>query len=279
MKLKYFGTAAAEGFPSLFCECETCEKARKLGGRNIRSRSQALVDGELLIDFPPDTLYHTYFMGLDLHKIENIIITHSHEDHLYEADFAQRKEKFSYLKNETSTLNIYGSKPTIDKIFTTIELAGASGQNRWTLHEFEPYKTRTVGKHEVTALKANHNIDLLPYIFDISSSGKRLLYGNDTGVFTEETWQYLEKSRTYYNLVSLDCTGGINKNPSSERHMNLERTCIVKERLLNMGCADKNTIFILHHFSHNGKIIYDDLVPLATENGFLVSYDGMEIEF
>lgn len=279
MKLKYFGTAAAEGFPSLFCECETCEKARLLGGRNIRSRSQALVDDQLLIDFPPDTLYHAYFMGLELHKIQNIIITHAHEDHLYEHDFTQRKEKFSYLRDENSTLNIYGSKPTLDKISSIIQLAGAYGQNRWALDEFEPYKPRLIGKHEVTALKANHNINFLPYIFDISDSGKRLLYGNDTGIFIEETWKYLEKNKPFYNLISLDCTGGIAKKMSSERHMNLERTCVVKDRLIDMGCADKNTIFVLHHFSHNGQIIYDDLVPIAEKNGFLVSYDGMEIEF
>ena len=31
MKLKYFGTAAAEGWPGLFCSCPTCEEARRLG--------------------------------------------------------------------------------------------------------------------------------------------------------------------------------------------------------------------------------------------------------
>ena len=48
MKLQFLGTAAAEGFPALFCQCENCKRARELGGRNIRSRSQALVDGKIL---------------------------------------------------------------------------------------------------------------------------------------------------------------------------------------------------------------------------------------
>ncbi|HBJ10614.1 MAG TPA: carbon-phosphorus lyase, partial [Ruminococcaceae bacterium] len=38
MKFQYLGTAAAEGFPGMFCSCDTCEKARKAGGRNIRTR-------------------------------------------------------------------------------------------------------------------------------------------------------------------------------------------------------------------------------------------------
>ena len=29
MKIKYYGTAAAEGIPGLFCSCEICENARK----------------------------------------------------------------------------------------------------------------------------------------------------------------------------------------------------------------------------------------------------------
>lgn len=29
MKLKYFGTAAAEGVPALFCKCDLCQEARK----------------------------------------------------------------------------------------------------------------------------------------------------------------------------------------------------------------------------------------------------------
>ena len=47
MIFQYLGTAAAEGWPGLFCDCQACEKARAKGGRNIRTRSQAIVDGGL----------------------------------------------------------------------------------------------------------------------------------------------------------------------------------------------------------------------------------------
>ena len=50
MKLKYLGTAAAEGYPAMFCNCENCRKAFAKGGKNIRSRIQALVEDALLID-------------------------------------------------------------------------------------------------------------------------------------------------------------------------------------------------------------------------------------
>ena len=91
MKIKYFGTAAAEGFPGMFCKCEVCERARQAGGRNFRTRSQALIDGKLLIDFPPDTYMHVLYGGLDLAAVNSCIITHGHSDHLYASDLEMRK--------------------------------------------------------------------------------------------------------------------------------------------------------------------------------------------
>jgi phosphoribosyl 1,2-cyclic phosphate phosphodiesterase len=51
----------------------------------------------------------------------------------------------------------------------------------------------------------------------------------------------------------------------------------VKQRLLKKN-ADETTVFCLHHFSHNGKLIYDDLVPVAKELGFEVTYDSIEFK-
>ena len=56
MKILYMGTAAAEGWPGLFCSCDVCSHARKAGGRNLRTRTQAMLDDDLLLDFPPDDL-------------------------------------------------------------------------------------------------------------------------------------------------------------------------------------------------------------------------------
>ena len=58
MKITYLGTAASEGLPAPFCTCEVCRRAREAGGKSVRTRSQALVDESLLIDFPPDTYLH-----------------------------------------------------------------------------------------------------------------------------------------------------------------------------------------------------------------------------
>ena len=77
MKIKFLGTAAAEGVPAFFCTCDTCKKAREIGGKEIRTRSQSLLDGDLMLDFPADTYFHSMTQGINLTDIHNYIITHS----------------------------------------------------------------------------------------------------------------------------------------------------------------------------------------------------------
>lgn len=55
MEIQYLGTAAAEGWPALFCDCDICRRARAAGGKDLRTRTQSMIDGTILIDFPPDT--------------------------------------------------------------------------------------------------------------------------------------------------------------------------------------------------------------------------------
>ena len=75
MKITYYGTAAGEAWPGVFCDCELCRKARELGGKNIRTRSQALINDDLLVDMPPDNYLHTLYFGLDLSKVRTLIFT------------------------------------------------------------------------------------------------------------------------------------------------------------------------------------------------------------
>ena len=75
MKFRYLGTAAAEGWPAVFCNCDHCHRAKKAGGRNIRTRSQALINDDLLIDFPSDSYHHALHCGLDFSACRYLLVT------------------------------------------------------------------------------------------------------------------------------------------------------------------------------------------------------------
>ena len=81
MRIKVLGSGASEGFPAIFCNCDSCIKARESGGKNIRTRSQFYVDDDLMIDFGDDTFYHSLNENIILSKMKYLLITHSHIDH------------------------------------------------------------------------------------------------------------------------------------------------------------------------------------------------------
>ena len=90
MQFQYLGTAAAEGWPAVFCRCKYCLEAQRLGGKNIRTRSQAIVNDDLLLDLPPDTYMHKLMNHLDLSRVKYLFVTHFHMDHFYPQELTVR---------------------------------------------------------------------------------------------------------------------------------------------------------------------------------------------
>lgn len=280
MRIKYYGTAAAEGFPGMFCSCEVCEKARLLGGKNIRTRSQTLIDGRLMIDFSADTYLHVVNYGLDLRKVEAVLVTHNHDDHLYSWDFLYRKPGYAYFAEDTEEIKpvtVYSSHTSGEPIRHIIADNELDKYNIFRWERLNAYKPVRILDYTVTALEADHDKRLDPFIYIIEKDGKKLFYGHDSGYYTQRVWDYLEQTRPRFDFVSLDCTGVLKGYRNN--HMGIEACSDVRERFLAMGLADEKTVFCLHHFSHNGGIIHDDLVPLAQAQGFEVSYDTAEFEF
>ena len=284
MKIKFLGTAAAEGFPGLFCSCEICEKARKAGGKNIRTRSQSLINDDLLIDFSADTYFHTLNYGLDLRKVKSLIITHGHDDHLYPFDLGYRASpvyaEFPNGGKDKKPLEIYLTCRSDSFLRMAFRAKGNKIKDKTALNinyikKFVPF---TTAGYSVTPLKADHAIQYDPVFYIISKDGKTVLYGHDTGYFPKASWDYIEKNNIHFDFVTLDCTCTI-EDEAYSYHMGFKACCDVKKRLLQNGNADKNTIFYLNHFSHNCGYTYDELCPIAEKEGFCVSYDGLEVEF
>lgn len=281
MKIKFYGTCAAEGFPAMFCQCPVCEKAREKGGKNIRTRTQALIDDVLLIDFPADTYMHVLRDGLNLKNVKALLITHGHDDHIYPRDIMYREEKYGHTKNgeEKLPLPVFATGASAKEFNAVLEEKKVLERDPKALEykEIVPFEEYDIEGYRVIPLKANHAKNLDPVTYIIIKDNKALLYAHDTGYFPDETWAFLEKSGIRFDFISLDCTSVKNDN-AVNNHMGLKTCCDVKERLL-LKNADEKTTFILNHFSHNGGYIYDDLVPVAKEKGFLVAFDGAEFEF
>lgn len=80
MKVTFLGTAAAEGIPALWCECEVCRKAQQQRGWDLRRRCAYLIDSDTLVDFGPDIFWQCTEFNIDLTRIDRIVFTHAHSD-------------------------------------------------------------------------------------------------------------------------------------------------------------------------------------------------------
>jgi len=274
MRIKFLGTAAAEAFPSPFCVCEKCVRARALGGKNLRSRSQAVIDDKLLLDFPADTVMHTLRYGLELTKVNHCLITHVHADHWSPEDLVYLQKPYSHVPEGWEGFTIYGSvdlQPKLEKLL-------ADGAKNLTGIPVEPFVPFEVCGYTVVALKADHGT-AHPYVYSICDGKKSILYAHDTDIFPEETWTYLRNSGLRFDLISLDCNEGAMEALDYRGHGCLGQNLRFRTMLKAAGVADDRTVFVTNHFSHNGKdACYDDFAPLAEAHGFLTSYDGMELE-
>lgn len=275
MKIKYLGTAAFEGVPALFCTCRVCRRSMELGGRNLRSRSQALINDDLLIDFPADTVWHSQRYGIDWTKIGDCIITHSHSDHLYPKDVVITERTFS---NEHRLLHFFAGQDGYEKLNAEIGSAPAAEIGA-TVSLVEPGKRFWVGenkKYSVLPLRANHDVTSSPVIYSITCGEKKILYAHDSGVFYEDVWRKM-RTEGKYDLVSLDCCGCL-ADIGRDNHMSFGTNLEMLERMRQEKLIDEKTVVVINHFSHNGGQTYEEMVPEAQKEGILVAYDGMEIE-
>lgn len=277
MKFRYLGTAAAEGFPAMFCRCDACEEARRLGGINLRTRSQALIGEDLLLDFPPDTYAHAMRYGLRLDAVKYLFVTHAHCDHFSPDDLTMRGAPYSHRMRQ-ARLNVYGNDG-VEELFERARAdMPAEMAESYTFVRLRAYTSVQAGAYTVIPLPARHSGGKEPFIFAIRGEGKNILYAHDTGMIFGEVFDFLAKEKLRFDLVSLDCTMVANPVSDEGCHMGVDGCVRVLARLTENGNADGDTLCYANHFSHNGAPLQKNLERLLSPHGIRVAYDGLGIE-
>lgn len=269
MKLTYYGTAAAEGFPGMFCECDTCKRAKQSGGRNIRTRSQSAIDDTILVDVCPDSYLHVVNNGLDLTKIKAVIITHSHFDHFDKNVLACIEPGMA--KRNGEPLEVFSGESAYQSVMSL-------GSKRIIPHLVKAYEQFETQGYTVTPIPAIHSPITSPLNFIISKDGKNILYAHDTGIYTDEIYAFIKKCGFVFDLVSFDCTYGVKPKDVCDHHMNINALSEVTNRLKCIGAIRENTHIVANHFSHFCENTYDELVEITKGMNIIVSFDGMTIE-
>ncbi len=277
MQIKFLGTGAAEGVPAMFCNCQFCDFARRSGISEVRTRTQVAINGDLLIDFPPEAYYHSFAMGVYLSAVKALLVTHSHMDHFYAHDFILRGYKYASL--EEDVLDIYGNDE-VQKVF-----------NECTAREMKPqvaphvrfnrvgsFSVFEVCGYKVIAVPAEHTKAEDALLYYVERDGKGYLHLHDTGNLSDEAVSFLARKGAHADVVAYDCTFGETAGNFVSRHMGIPDVVVIRDKLLSAGVIGNSTINVITHFSHNCAPSRSKMDALARQYGLVAAYDGFTLD-
>ncbi len=276
VRIKFLGTGASEGIPALFCNCSVCKHAREVLGKEVRTRTSVIVDEGVLIDFPPDTYYHSFINGLDLSAVHSALITHSHCDHFYPHDCIARLSCSSINRTE-SVLTLYLNETAQEKLGNVIDKNVfeeiVSNTKTKIIHVGDKFELK--GGYDITVLPADHVSSEECVTYLIEKDGKSYLHVTDSAIPPEEFFKALNGK--HVDAVLLDCTFGTLKG-KKYGHMTVDDNAEVKSRLIDMGIADDKTVFVAGHIAHCCGLNHEELSRELNKIGIIVGYDGMSLE-
>ena len=266
MEILLQGTGAADGIPAFFSESRVSTYARAHGGKDIRTRSGALIDGHLKLDFGPDSFAKVLRDRLNAREWSGIVFTHTHEDHLCRAELQYMLHTFT--EHLFAPLTIYGNGMVVERL-----------QERFPDWPLEIIETRSFesfdhADYKITPISAYHKLDEDSHNLIVEREGKTFLYGTDTGVWREPTWEFLPGFR--FDAVVLECTDGFRKTDYFG-HLDVNEFLQVTERLRSIGCIQDNSQVFTTHHCHLGDGTHDELQEFFAPPGVTVGYDGLKI--
>ena len=275
MVITFNGTGASEGFPALFCTCGACVKARINKGKDLRKRSSALINRDLLIDFNTDTYAACLYGDLNLTEVNHIIFTHNHGDHFYPQDIFRIRPPFG-MHERRAPLFLYGSVSVYEAFVNAggEKEAVAEYLKFIVLEQETPYKIEGTD-YEITPFLSNHNGKNC-FIQSVKEGDKRILYALDSGLFLQETWDAFVRLKLRFDMVVFDCTFGAADSPYKS-HMGIPDNATLKKEMERLGAADENTKYYLTHFAHAFAPLYEDMQREAEKFGMNSAYDNLKV--
>ena len=172
MKLTFLGTGTSCGVPVIGCQCKVCQSADP---KDKRTRCSALVETDstrILIDCGPD--FRQQILPQPFRKIDGILITHSHYDHMGGMDDIRPYCQFGAINVYADTLAKQSMLEMLPYCFAENRYPGVPAIG---LHEIFPHQPLQIGDLEVMPIQVMHGklpilgfrIGNLTYITDMKT--------------------------------------------------------------------------------------------------------------
>ena len=172
MKLTFLGTGTSCGVPVIGCQCKVCQSADP---KDKRTRCSALVETDstrILIDCGPD--FRQQILPQPFRKIDGILITHSHYDHMGGMDDIRPYCQFGAINVYADSLAKQSMLEMLPYCFAEHRYPGVPAIG---LHEIFPHQPLQIGDMEVMPIQVMHGklpilgfrIGKLTYITDMKT--------------------------------------------------------------------------------------------------------------
>lgn len=159
MKLTFLGTGTSCGVPTIGCRCHTCVSTDP---HDKRLRCSALLETEttrLLIDCGPD--FREQIMPQPFRRIDGILITHAHYDHVGGMDDIRPFCQFGEINVYADAVACQGMLEMLPYCFAEHRYPGVPAIG---LHEIKPHEPLTFGDLAVTPFVVMHGkLPILAY--------------------------------------------------------------------------------------------------------------------
>ena len=172
MKLTFLGTGTSCGVPVIGCQCKVCQSTDP---KDKRTRCSALVETEttrLLIDCGPD--FRQQILPQPFRRIDGILITHSHYDHMGGMDDIRPYCQFGAINVYADPLARQSMLEMLPYCFAEHRYPGVPAIG---LHEIHPHEPLTIGDLEIMPIQVmpgklpilGYRIGKLAYITDMKT--------------------------------------------------------------------------------------------------------------
>ena len=172
MKLTFLGTGTSCGVPTIGCHCYTCSSKDP---HDKRLRCSVLIETEttrLLIDCGPD--FRQQIMDQPFRKIDGILITHAHYDHMGGMDDIRPYCQFGEINVYADPLARQGMLEMLPYCFADHRYPGVPAIQ---LHEIHKHEAFRIGDLDVMPFEVMHHdlpimgyrIGSLAYITDMKT--------------------------------------------------------------------------------------------------------------
>jgi phosphoribosyl 1,2-cyclic phosphate phosphodiesterase len=293
MRIRFLGTSAGELYPGMWCRCANCAAARASDDPRDRRQSATVAvyptgtDGDpaglTLIDFPPEIASQCERHGVDLTRLERLLVTHSHGDHWF--PYLLRWRARPAVVTETPPVSVGAPRFTPLPALPVYGNAAVEAVLRRELGDhLEAYDLAfvpvaaggrfTAGHLAVTPLAANHDVgreDVVHYALT-APDGATVLYGLDGDTFLPETRAALRDFR--FDVVIMESTYGLG---AGRNHRNFARVVEEAAWFRDEGLMKPGGRIIATHFSPHHCPPHAETAALLAAHGVEAAYDGLEI--